>query len=472
MRLQLQSISDLLKRYSQAFRDAWSCRTKLDHVPRRRYETEFLPATLALQETPISPAPRVAMWLMIIFAALAVIWAIFGNIDVVAIARGKIIPNDQVKTIQPMTTAVIKVIYVNDGQQVKRGDALIKLDSTIADADVTRIISDLQTARLLALRDTALIQGLRDGKPVMELSSDFSADQIADEQRLLDSEWVEFKSKLERLDAKLNRHLAEIRVTQSTVKKLRKTVPLFAQLAEDYKKLLGDKFISQHSYIERLQARIEEEGKLATENEKLQELRTTLVEVKKEKAELIAGIRRTTLTRLHDSKNKIIEKNQELIKARQRAVLHTLTSPVNGIVQQLNVHTVGGVVTPAQALMVIVPIEQTLEIDAFVENKDIGFVNAGQDAEVKIETFPYTKYGTIKAQVMRVSNDAINDKERGLIFSSRIKLLSGSMQVEHKTINFSPGMAVSVEIKIGKRRVIEYFLSPLMQYTSESLRER
>jgi hemolysin D len=163
---------------------------------------------------------------------------------------------------------------------------------------------------------------------------------------------------------------------------------------------------------------------------------------------------------------------QELVKSDTRGKLMTLTAPVDGTVQQLAVRTVGGVVTPAQALMVIVPKDDALEVEAFLENKDIGFVNAGQVAEVKIETFPFTKYGTIPASLTHVSRDAINDEKRGPIYATRARLQRATMQVEDKTVNLSAGMAVSVEIKTGKRRVIEYFLSPLLQYGSESLRER
>ncbi|BBA32640.1 HlyD family secretion protein [Methylocaldum marinum] len=150
----------------------------------------------------------------------------------------------------------------------------------------------------------------------------------------------------------------------------------------------------------------------------------------------------------------------------------TLAAPVDGVVQQLAVHTVGGVVTPAQPLLVIVPRDNPLEVEAFIQNKDIGFVNAGQEAEVKIETFPFTKYGTIPAKVMQVSNDAIQDEKRGLIYAARVALSHATMVVEEKAVNLTPGMAVTVEIKTGKRRLIEYFLSPLLQYEDESLRER
>lgn len=163
---------------------------------------------------------------------------------------------------------------------------------------------------------------------------------------------------------------------------------------------------------------------------------------------------------------------QDLLKADSRGKLMQLTSPVDGTVQQLVVHTVGGVMTPAQPVMVIVPRDNPLEVEAFLENKDIGFVKPNQDAEVKIETFQYAKYGTLHAKVMSVSHDAINDEKRGLIYSTRVKMDKANINVDGTSVSSSPGMAVSVEIKTGKRRVIEYFLSPLMQHTSESLRER
>jgi len=150
----------------------------------------------------------------------------------------------------------------------------------------------------------------------------------------------------------------------------------------------------------------------------------------------------------------------------------TLTAPVDGTVQQLAVHTVGGVVTPAQALMIIVPKDEAVEVEAFVENKDIGFVNAGQEAQVKVETFPFTRYGTIPATVTQVANDAINDEKKGLLYTLRAKLSQATIRVEDKWVTLSPGMAVTVEVKTGRRRVIDYLLSPLLQYGDESLRER
>ncbi len=175
---------------------------------------------------------------------------------------------------------------------------------------------------------------------------------------------------------------------------------------------------------------------------------------------------------LAEAERKAASLTQERVKADSRQRLMTLVAPVDGTVQQLAVHTVGGVVTEAQVLMVVVPTDEALEVDAFLENKDIGFVRAGQEAVVKIETFPFTRYGTVAATVAHVSDDAIADEKKGLIYSARARLARTSIRVDERMVNLSPGMAVTVEIKTGQRRVIEYFLSPLLQYQDESLRER
>lgn len=211
---------------------------------------------------------------------------------------------------------------------------------------------------------------------------------------------------------------------------------------------------------------------MAIQKSRLDELSAALQEGRNQRTALTAETRRLTLDSLTDGEQKASTLAQERVKAESRGQLMTLTAPVDGTVQQLAVHTVGGVVTPAQPLLVVVPREHALEVEAFLENKDIGFVAAGQEAVVKIETFPYTKYGTVPATVAHVSDDAIADEKKGLVYAARVRLGQTAIRVEEKLVNLSPGMAVTVEIKTGRRRVIEYFLSPLLQYKDESLRER
>lgn len=470
--LRLQAVGGLLKRYAAVFRHVWAIRRELDPPPRLAHEAAFLPAALELQETPVSPAPRAVAWLLMAFALIALLWAVFGWIDVVAVAQGRIVPNAGSKLIQPIETAAVKAIHVADGQAVKAGQVLVELDATQAVADSTRTANDLATARLAAARTRALLAALA-GKPArIEPLPGVSSERIHQEQRILDGQVAEYQARLARIDAELAKREAELRSTREIVRKLEQTAPIARKRAEDYKDLVEKNFVSNHGYLEKEQIRIEQEGDLATQRSRLKELAAAIAEAQGQRTSLLAETRRTALDSLNDAEQKATSYGQELLKNENRGRLMTLTAPVDGTVQQLAVRTVGGVVTPAQTLMVVVPRDDALEVEAFLENKDIGFVDAGQEAEVKIETFPFTRYGTIPAQVVHVSHDAISDEKRGLIYSARAKLARATVAVEDKTVNLTAGMAVSLEIKTGKRRVIEYFLSPLLQKGSESLRER
>lgn len=294
----------------------------------------------------------------------------------------------------------------------------------------------------------------------------------AAEQRLLEGEYAAYLTRLEQLDAEIDRRQAELLSTEESLAKLTQTLPMIQARAADYLKLQKENFVSRHGWLEKEQARIEAERDLTAQTAKREEIRASLREGQRQRAALVAETRRATLDRLHEAEQKTTALTQEQIKADNRGGLMRLTAPVAGTVQQLAVHTVGGVVTSAQPLLVIVPGDNPLEVEAFVENKDIGFVRAGQTAEVKVETFNFTKYGTLHGTVMQVSGDAIQDEKRGLVYAARVKLERTTLNVDGKRVNLSPGMAVTTEIKTGKRRVIEYFLSPLIQYGEESLRER
>jgi len=182
--------------------------------------------------------------------------------------------------------------------------------------------------------------------------------------------------------------------------------------------------------------------------------------------------RQQTLDGLRQAREQIGQYAPELAKTEQRDKLMQLRAPVDGTVQQLAIHTVGGVVTPAQALMAVVPSEEMLEVEATVLNKDIGFVRPGQRATVKVESFPYTRYGYLEGEVQSVSHDAAQDERLGLIFPARVRLQNANLVIDGVKVQLTPGMNLSVEVKTGKRRVIDYLLSPLQTHAGEAMRER
>jgi len=240
---------------------------------------------------------------------------------------------------------------------------------------------------------------------------------------------------------------------------------------------------------------VEHEQELVVQRSRLDEAVAATAALREQRRQTEAEYNRTNFNDLAEAQQKAASLKEALVQAEQRRQLQTLTAPVEGSVQQLAVHTVGGVVTPAQQLMVIVPAGARLEAEAMVSNRDIGFVHPGEPVEIKVDTFNFTRYGLIHGAVSSVSHDSIvRDKPPGaqggaagkpgalaetsepqgqeLLYAARVSLDRTSMQVEDKMINLSPGMAVTVEIKTGSRRIIEYLLSPLLRYKYESLRER
>jgi hemolysin D len=383
------------------------------------------------------------------------------------------VASDRSKVIQPLEAATVKAIFVTDGQAVRAGEPLIELDATVEGADVMRIAHDLAAARLAGGRARAMLSAIdTGGVPRLAPVPEVDRERHAQEQRVLEGQHAEYRAKLAKLDAEIERRQAELRSNGELVEKLAQTAPIARERAQNYRDLLEKNFISRHGYLDREKERIELEQDLAVARAKVAEINAALLESRRLKSALIAETRRIALDELNEAGLKAAELAQERVKAERRQTLMRLTAPVDGAVQQLAIHTVGGVVTAAQPLMIIVPTDNPVEVDAQVANKDIGFVRPEQRAEVKVETFPFTRYGTIPATVSFVSNDAIPDEKLGLIYQARVKLARATMQVDDKRVNLSPGMAVTVEIKTGTRRVIEYFLSPFLQYRDESLRER
>lgn len=485
--IKAQAFGDLILRYKTIFTEVWSRRQELDSAPRLRHEYEFLPATLALQETPAHPAPQIFMRLILLFVGLALVWSFFGKLDVVASATGKIVPDSRSKIIQPMEMAAVRAIHVKDGQTVKTGDNLIELDATVTQADSNRLSAEFQSARL----DVAMYNALLDAQereshstkktlvvfdenksPTKASLSDISEVAIASQQRVATGQLHAYQTRAAQLAAAVLRHEAEQRSTQATVETLQKTLPIIQQKEKDYQELLTKNYVSQQEYLELKKQLIEQAGSLNAATEKLAEISASREEAERESKQFSAQTHSVWLDKLNEAEQKSASLAQELIKADSRGRFMRLTAPEDGTVQQLMVHTLGGVVTPAQPLMTIVPSNSPIEVEAFLANQDIGFVHQGQQVEVKIETFSFTKYGTLGGEVIAVSSDAIKDEKLGLVFSVRVRLSKNTILVDGTNVHLSPGMAVTVEIKTKKRRVIEYFLDPLIKHSTESLRER
>lgn len=448
-----------------------------------RHRLAFLPAALEIEQSPASPAGRAMLWLLVLLFSATVTWALLGEIDIVAVAPGKVIASGKTKIIQPYDRGAIQAIHVVEGQSVSVGTPLITLDRTESDANERRTRRELSTAETDQLRELAFNRYLSDasgefdpqsalGEAAAQIQVELSPQQLRFQVKLLDAQTAEFRSHLTSLTSEMRARQGEKRATKSLVRKYQRILPITTERVNSVEKLYKRKLAARSQYLELEQQRIDHQQTLEAERARVDELDGEIATIAAQLETARQEALKNNLSALEETDRKVQALRQEHRKLLYKSAQQVLRSPVQGTVQELAVHTVGGIVTPAQQLMRIVPSSTTIEVEAFLQNKDIGFVHETQSAAVKVDTFNFTKYGTIDGQLRTVSNDAINDEKLGLVYPTRVKLANARIRVKEKWVNLSPGMSVTVEIKTGKRRIIEFFLSPLLRRGNESIRER
>jgi hemolysin D len=464
--------------------------------PRRGVELEFLPAALEVLETPASPAGRAVAAIIIAFFVVAAVWATLGHIDIIATASGKIVPTGRTKMIQPLEAGIVTAIHVEDGDHVSAGQILVELDPTVTRAERERSAHDLMVARLDDARLTALRAELEAATAPAGLVSPEGATNFEVTRTLaaMRAQAQEQQAKVAGIERQIAEKAAEAEEVAATIAKLESSMPLVEEEAEVRRKAMQIEFGNRIAYLEAQAKMVEQQHELVVQQHHAGEIAAAREALQQQREQTIAEYAHKVLGDLTDAQQKVAQLTQDVVKADQKVEERLLRTPVEGTVQQLAIHTVGGVVTPAQQLMMIVPIDSHIEAEAMVSNRDIGFVEPGQDAEIKIDTFNFTRYGLLHGKVTSVSRDAItrdkpadksdSQKSKGalsdssepegqeLLYAARVSLDRTQMQVENKLVNLAPGMAVTVEVKTGSRRVIEYLLSPLLRYKQESLRER
>ena len=444
LRHRLQASCDLLRHYRAVFRHFWALRHMMRTDFFSRQEAAFLPAGLALQETPGSASLRWTARVLMALVCFLLLWSVLGKVDIIVNAGGKIIPSTRIKTIASVDVAAVRALYVREGQAVRAGELLVELDTSAQDAEHDKAAGDAAAALLQAARSQALVDAIDRMRPPSLAMVPSASDAQWQAARLhLEGQFRQFRARLTHIDGNMARYAAAL--------------PLATRHADDYRVLAQQHDVAPHAWLEKEQARIDLAGQLA--------------DARNQRAALIAETRKDALDAQAEGR-RAAASMQDARRASEHGKLLRLLSPVDGTVQQLAVHTVGGVVPAAQPLMQIVPREDQVEVEAFMDNKDVGFVHEGQDAAVKIDAFDYTRYGTVPATVTHVSRDAIQDEKKGLIYSVRVALRKNSIAIDDKPMALSAGMSASVEIRTGERRIIAYVLSPLVQHQHEALHER
>lgn len=441
-------------------------RAMVPAAPGRR-DLDFLPAALELQERPPSPLGRAVAWAIMLLVAAGLAWAWAGRLDIVAVADGQTLPSLRSKVVQPLERALVRVIHVTEGQRVMAGEPLVTLDATRSAADEAALAARHGAARLEAARLRALLAG-----GLLAAPSDLPASAVEAARAHLADARAARAARGRALERAVARRAADLRATRAELGRLERTLPLLAERAEALEGILDEGYASRLEYLEAEERRRSAQGERAALRHRLAAAEAALEEARAERDRALRARAEADRAALAEQEAALRVLEQELVKAASRRGLHRLTAPVDGRVQELAVHTVGGVVTPAQALMTVVPARDPLEVEAWLANRDVGFVREGQAVEVKLEAFPFTRYGTIPGEVRSISDQAVEVEGRGRLYVARVGLARAAMEVDGRAVPLSPGMNVTVEIHTGSRRVIALLLGPLLEGLREAGRER
>jgi hemolysin D len=457
----------------------------------RQDEREFLPAALEVVETPASPTLRLFAWLIIGFFVLAVAWACLGRLDIHATAQGRILPAGDVKTIQPLDSGTVRAIRVQDGDHVRRGQLLIELDPTDTGADRDKVARDLVQAKLDVARLTSLKASFAGGSSDFVAPSDATPEQVSEARAALRAQASQQAAKMSDLTQQIAQKSAEEAEVAAQTQKTQATLPMLEQKERINQQLVARGFGTTFSYLDAQQVVTEARNDLAIGDRRAQEARAARSALQHEREEARSTYQTEVLSDLRKAEEQENELSEELVKAQDKSAQTEIRSPIDGVVEQLAVHTLRGVVMPAQRLMIVVPDTRDLTVEVRLANRDVGFVRAGQKVKVKVETFNFTRYGTIEGRVLDVSPDVVDadmppasaaTADPGAApagrtggspaYVARIALGSTNMMVDGVSRPLQPGMSVTAEIRTGSRSIADYLLSPLARKTQESMHER
>ena len=449
-----------------------------------RPERDFLPAALEILEKPPSPAGRWVLWSILLAFAASAVWAIFGRVDIVAVAHGKIIPAGSIKAVQPAQLGIVRNLHVTDGQRVTAGELLIELDPTVNEADREKLAEQIDLAsgereRLRRFIDAILedrVTGPRDGSGLAVSTGENTVGAPGTggqlQERILLDQWTEYLAVRSLAERELAANDAEQDAGRANLMKLRSILPLVTERAAALKKMVERELVPRLQWNEVEQRRIETQQEIEILRHHQQQLSANAGRIQQNLEVQLARMRKAVHTRIAELDAELAGLRQELVKADTLSRRQQLTSPVSGTVHQVSVHTIGGVVKPAEPLMWIVPDDTELEVEAWINNRDIGFVTTGDAVVVKVETFPFTKYGTLAGRLAGIGHDAVSDETHGLVYKARILLDESTIGVNGRPVRLEPGMAVTAEVRTGDRRLIEFLMSPLLRYRDEFARER
>ena len=424
---------------------------------------EFKPILSEIEDAPLSPIGRFTFWLVVSIITITILWVTIAKVDIVISAKGVVIADGESKIIQPLDTGVISKILVKEGDFVKKGQTLMEIDPATTEPQVESIQKNLEDTLLEIERLNATASGKNFNVDKTSSSADVQQNLFSASIATLNNQIAVKNSEYEQTLDELKSAKEEKRIKQEILNNLSDKEHRMSNVVDviafdEYQKVVND--------VKTLKAEI---IKL---NYKINELNSKKIQINKEIRVIKEDFRSKNLDKLADkikSANELRSNADQIIFRNSK---QSIKSPCDGYVDKLFIHTIGGVVTPAQQLFAITPDNTPILVKAIVLNQDIGFVKEGMPASIKIDTFSFQKYGMIEGRVKTVSKNSIEDEKLGRVYEVYITPLSHTLKVEGKNEEIRTGMSLNAEINVGKRRIIEFFIYPLIKYLDEGLSVR
>ena len=443
-------------------------------LKRDQLQYEFLPAAEEIVETPAAPLGALVVWLVALLLTVALVWSYFGRIDIVAVANGKISTEGSTKIIQPAVSGVVTSINVHEGQRVKKGETLLVLDKTTAEKDVATANQSLNAARV----ERDILRRLAVGGNTDEIinKADLPDETKAMLRQFASSQTALSAARQQAVNGTISNYQQQLQFNQQVKNQLETNAQNLKNRKAEIEKQLPnanpvDKLRLQNELSNIDQRITSADSAVLGQNQQLLQSQSTLAQAQNQSQTQTAETNSAFNNQIITAEKRIIELENNLVKAKQILAQTTITAPVDGTVLSLTVKTIGGVVNAGQQLAQIVPEKVPLYVDAALDNQDVGFVKPGQRVVVKVATYPFQRYGYLEGTVENISPDAIQDDKKGLIYKAKIKL-NDEKSSKQNQLKLLPGMSVSAEITTGQRRIIEFFLDPLMTRADESLKVR
>ncbi|MGH8634541.1 MAG: HlyD family type I secretion periplasmic adaptor subunit [Burkholderiales bacterium] len=437
---------------------------------------DFAPGIINVQQQPPSPLPRSVLYALLALFAVILIWACLGQLDIVAVAQGRLVPQSFLKIVQPAEPGIVKDILVREGDSVNEGQVLVRMDTRLSDADGRTLLAELQRKRLQLRRIDAELTG----KP-LELQADDPAGIFAQTEAQFQARRQAYLDTLGTEQATLLKAQHDFKGAIEIEGKLQKTVPIYKDQAESWDRLAKEGYAGRLLALERQRTYMENEQDLRAQTQNVESLRALIAQSEKRISQITSSYRQQLQNERVETAALHHKLQQDWDKQQHRHSLLELKAPQAGIVKDLATHTPGTVVAPGTILLTLVPQDEPLVAEVWIGNIDAGFVQASQKARIKLIAYPFQKYGMLDGVVKQVSADAQEKPEpsnpaiksvQDAAYRALINLGSGHLESQGRQLRLVPGMLVNAEIHLGTRSVLEYLLSPVQKVSHEAGRER